>query len=206
MTENERRLAAIEMAIIEVFAWRSPDDLDDASRSIRNGLAGSCAEERSVRLGALALIDDARRRFKPDMPGSFMRCRPSSPPASRLRFRRLATGRRRACISPSASAGAAWSLAPTAAPPWLRAASGRSGWLSCGRRTGCGRRCEPEPLSRPRHRVTVTSALEAGLMATAPQGPHSTPCRAAWPSTSPGRRTPASGTVACDSTGWSLAR
>ena len=73
MTENERRLAATEMAIIEVFAWRSPDDLDDASRSISNGLAGSCDEERSVRLGALALIDDARRRFMPDMPGAFMR-------------------------------------------------------------------------------------------------------------------------------------
>jgi hypothetical protein len=65
MTENERRLAAMEMAIIEVFAWRSPDDLDDASRSIRDGLSNSFAEERSVCLGALALIDDARRRFAP---------------------------------------------------------------------------------------------------------------------------------------------
>jgi hypothetical protein len=56
---------------VEQFLDQRPEM--QAGRSIRAGLAGSCAEERSVRLGALALIDDARRRFKPDMPGSFMR-------------------------------------------------------------------------------------------------------------------------------------
>ena len=30
MSEIERRLAAMEMAMIEAFAWRIPDDLDDA--------------------------------------------------------------------------------------------------------------------------------------------------------------------------------
>jgi hypothetical protein len=48
MGENERRLAAMEMAIIEVFAWRSADDLDDASRSIGNGLAGRNAAGASA--------------------------------------------------------------------------------------------------------------------------------------------------------------
>jgi hypothetical protein len=48
-------------------AWVALFDLGDASRSIHAGLAASNLEDCSVRLGALALLDDALRRSDPPL-------------------------------------------------------------------------------------------------------------------------------------------
>lgn len=65
MDELERRILALETWAIEVGAWLTPEALDDAERSIRDGLAKDIdQDERSARLGALQLIEDARARFR----------------------------------------------------------------------------------------------------------------------------------------------
>lgn len=68
MDELERRVAAIETALIEVFAWIDPSALDDAERSIRDGLGRGDGDEDDIRRGAIGLIEDARKRFRPDFP------------------------------------------------------------------------------------------------------------------------------------------
>jgi hypothetical protein len=68
MGELELRIAALETAFIELGAWLDPDALDDAERSIRAGLGRGDGDEQTARLGAIQLIDDARKRFRPDFP------------------------------------------------------------------------------------------------------------------------------------------
>ena len=64
MDDLEQRVAALETAFYEVMAWLDSAALEDASRSIKAGLAASISsEERDVRLGALHLVEDAQRRF-----------------------------------------------------------------------------------------------------------------------------------------------
>jgi hypothetical protein len=63
MGELETRLAAVELAIFEIGAWLDPQAVADAQASIRAALATCGPEERDIRLGALGLIEDARKRF-----------------------------------------------------------------------------------------------------------------------------------------------
>lgn len=63
MDEIEMRVAALETFCIEVGAWLDPQALDDAARSLRDGLDGAAGDERAVKLQALQLIEDARKRF-----------------------------------------------------------------------------------------------------------------------------------------------
>jgi hypothetical protein len=70
MDELEKRLAALELVVIEVGAWLDPAALDDAIRSISAGLDGGCDQEREIRLQAIHLLTDARRRYDPPMGGT----------------------------------------------------------------------------------------------------------------------------------------
>lgn len=63
MDDIEKRLAALEMAFIEIGAWMDPAALEDAARSVRAGLDGCSDDERAVRLHVLDLIKDALERF-----------------------------------------------------------------------------------------------------------------------------------------------
>lgn len=65
MDEIETRLAAVELFLIEVASFLDPAALADAHRSIAGGLEGATAEERTIRMGALGLIEDAQRRWAP---------------------------------------------------------------------------------------------------------------------------------------------
>lgn len=70
MTELELRLAALELWVVEVGAFLEPQVLDDAARSITAGLATALDDdERTIRLGALDLIEQARGRFRPPVVG-----------------------------------------------------------------------------------------------------------------------------------------
>ena len=64
MTETEKRLAAVELALLELVAWIDPENVQDAMRSISAGLNAPISEEESeVRLQALSLLGDGLRRF-----------------------------------------------------------------------------------------------------------------------------------------------
>lgn len=69
MDEIEKRLAALELVVIELGAWLDPAALDDAIRSIAAGVEAGCDEEREIRRQALHLLQDARRRFAPPAGG-----------------------------------------------------------------------------------------------------------------------------------------
>lgn len=69
MDELEKRLAALELVIIELGAWLDPAALDDAMRSIAAGVETGCEEEREIRRQALHLLADARKRFEPPAGG-----------------------------------------------------------------------------------------------------------------------------------------
>lgn len=64
MDDLERRIAVLELLAIEDLALRPPGHLDQMADSIRAGLVEAIDDdERAVRLGALQMIDDGRRRF-----------------------------------------------------------------------------------------------------------------------------------------------
>ncbi|PZR36510.1 hypothetical protein [Caulobacter segnis] len=69
MDELEKRLAALELVVIELGAWLDPAAIDDAMRSIAAGIETGCDEEREIRRQALHLLQDARRRFEPPAAG-----------------------------------------------------------------------------------------------------------------------------------------
>lgn len=69
MDELEKRLAALELVIIELGAWLDPAAIDDAMRSIAAGVETGCEEEREIRRQALHLLEDARKRFDPPAGG-----------------------------------------------------------------------------------------------------------------------------------------
>lgn len=65
MTELETRVAALEIAFVAIGPWLDISVLEDAAADLRGGLGGAGdADERTVRLQALYLIDDARKRFR----------------------------------------------------------------------------------------------------------------------------------------------
>jgi hypothetical protein len=69
MDETEARIAALELLTIEIIPWLDTGVVDDAERSIRAGLDGSSEDERMVRLQALQLIEDGRKRYAPPASG-----------------------------------------------------------------------------------------------------------------------------------------
>lgn len=67
MDEIEIRVAALETLAIELLAVLLPGQLTAMEDSIREGLVGKGerghgSDEQTVRLGALGLLDDGRRR------------------------------------------------------------------------------------------------------------------------------------------------
>ena len=64
MDELQHRILAAETVIIELTPWIDEDAIADAIASIRAGLEGSISEdERIIRLQALELLQDGRRRY-----------------------------------------------------------------------------------------------------------------------------------------------
>lgn len=68
MDENELRIAALELLVMERLALDEPGRLLQLEAAIRAGLAlrgepGDGGEEQTIRLQALQIVDDARRRF-----------------------------------------------------------------------------------------------------------------------------------------------
>ena len=64
MTETEKRLAAVELALIELAAWMEPGNVRDATRSITAGLKVPISEEEAeVRLQAVELLKEGLQRF-----------------------------------------------------------------------------------------------------------------------------------------------
>lgn len=69
MDEIEKRVAALELVVIELGAWLDPAALEDAMRSIASGVDAGCDDEREIRRQALHLLSDARKRFDPPADG-----------------------------------------------------------------------------------------------------------------------------------------
>jgi hypothetical protein len=64
MDELQQRILAAETVIIELTPWIDAGAISDAIASIRAGLEGSISEdERIIRLQALELLQDGRRRY-----------------------------------------------------------------------------------------------------------------------------------------------
>ena len=57
------RLAAVELAMIELVAWIDQAAVDDSDRSIRADLQCCSADESAIRLQALSLLEDGQKRF-----------------------------------------------------------------------------------------------------------------------------------------------
>lgn len=74
MDEVERRLAAVELALVELIPWIDEDAVRDACAAIQIGLHGAVtSEEAEVRLQAIQLLTDGRRRYAPDVVGVWVR-------------------------------------------------------------------------------------------------------------------------------------
>lgn len=66
MNEQEKRLAAVELALVEIVPWIDPDKIADAVASIKAGLfADVSTDEAEIRLQAVELLTDGKRRFEP---------------------------------------------------------------------------------------------------------------------------------------------
>jgi hypothetical protein len=65
MDELERRLASLEVALVEVLAWKDPQALADARQGLIDGIPAYAGDKRAVRLGAAFLIEAAQKRFAP---------------------------------------------------------------------------------------------------------------------------------------------
>lgn len=73
MDEIEQSVFAHEMALIEVAAFIDRAHLVDAMDAIRAGIVESITEEeRTIRLQAIQLLDDAMRRYDPPASGLFL--------------------------------------------------------------------------------------------------------------------------------------
>ena len=74
MDELEKRLQAVELLLIEVAPWMDAGVLHDAATAIRAGLLGDISdEERDIRMYAIQLLTDGRRRFEPGAVGGWVR-------------------------------------------------------------------------------------------------------------------------------------
>jgi len=73
--ELEKRLAAVELLLVEVAPWLAVEALEDAAAAIRAGLnmAPISADEREIRMYALQLLTDGRNRFAPGAAGRWIR-------------------------------------------------------------------------------------------------------------------------------------
>jgi len=71
----EKRLAAVELLLIEVAPWLAVEALDRAEDVIRQGLEMGeiSADEREVRLHALQLLSDGRQRLSQGSVGGWVR-------------------------------------------------------------------------------------------------------------------------------------
>ncbi len=73
MDEIELRVAARELALIEVVAHLDRDHIIAGMKAIRAGLAFDiCEDERVIRRQAYQLLEDAMRRFDPPAGGMFI--------------------------------------------------------------------------------------------------------------------------------------
>jgi hypothetical protein len=73
MDENEQRIAAHEMALIEVVAHLDRDHVEAGLKAIRAGLMiGISEDERVIRCQAIQLLEDAMGRFDPPAGGMFI--------------------------------------------------------------------------------------------------------------------------------------
>lgn len=75
MDELEKRLAAVELLLVEVSPWLAVSALDDAAAAIRAGLhmVPISRDEREIRMQALQLLTDGRRRLEPGTVGLWIR-------------------------------------------------------------------------------------------------------------------------------------
>jgi uncharacterized protein YpuA (DUF1002 family) len=74
MTELEKRLAAVELALGEIAPWIDADKIADAVASIKAGLFVQVSEdEAEIRLQAIELLTDGKRRFEPFSAGAWVR-------------------------------------------------------------------------------------------------------------------------------------
>jgi hypothetical protein len=74
MDEAESRMAAHELALIEVVAHIERWHIRSAMEAIREGVTVWCGEdERAVRLAAMDLLDEALRRYEPSNASLFLR-------------------------------------------------------------------------------------------------------------------------------------
>jgi hypothetical protein len=63
MDEAELRAGAHDLLLLEMLALLPPPFLDQLEANIRAGLPAMDDDEKAMRLHALTLVDDARRRF-----------------------------------------------------------------------------------------------------------------------------------------------
>ena len=71
MDEVEIAARAAELVAVEGLALLLPDDLADTETAIRRGLdAATCPDEIAIRKHALALIEDAKARYRPPRVGT----------------------------------------------------------------------------------------------------------------------------------------
>lgn len=74
MSEFEKRCLAVELLLIEVAPWLADGALDAAEAVIREGLSDRiCGDEREIRLHALELLQDGRRRNLAFSAGAWLR-------------------------------------------------------------------------------------------------------------------------------------
>lgn len=74
MTELEKRIAAVELLLVEVVPWIDLDVARDAAAAIKTGLyADITADEAEIRFQAIELLTDGRRRFEPFTVGAWIR-------------------------------------------------------------------------------------------------------------------------------------
>lgn len=74
MNEQEKRLAAVELALVEIVPWIDADKIADAVASIKAGLFAEVSEdEAEIRLQAIELLTDGKRRFEQFSAGAWVR-------------------------------------------------------------------------------------------------------------------------------------
>jgi hypothetical protein len=77
MNEIERRVVAHELALIEVAAHVERSHMLEAIKSIRAGFViGITEEERSIRIAAIDILEEAMRRHEPGVMGMSLQGRP----------------------------------------------------------------------------------------------------------------------------------
>jgi hypothetical protein len=70
MDELEQRVAALEALFLAIGPWLDPQVLNDAEADLLSGIEVSIDEdEHAIRLQAIELIDDARKRVRGPAPG-----------------------------------------------------------------------------------------------------------------------------------------